>query len=53
MTWVSTWPINNVPQYEHHDTEAEAEAHADQIRRSGRSHYATHYQLALPDEEHQ
>ena len=41
MTWFSTWPAATGPQYQAHDTEASAEAHATEIVRSGQARVAT------------
>lgn len=35
MSWLTTWPEANVPQYAEHATEAEAEAHAAQMVKAG------------------
>lgn len=42
MTWITTWPTGNsqIPQYAEHPTEAAAEAHAAELVRSKRAHYA-------------
>lgn len=42
--WFSTWPGTTGSEYQPHDTEAAAEAHATEIVRSGRARVATIFQ---------
>lgn len=49
MTWISTWPLNNVPQFAAHDTEQEAEAHAAEIVASGKSRVATVFETSTEE----
>lgn len=48
MTWISTWPLNNVPQFAAHETEQEAEAHAKQLRAQGHPQ-AVHFWLTTQE----
>lgn len=45
MTFFTTWPTSNGPQYEPHDTETQAAAHAEQLVRSGRTDTATYFEI--------
>lgn len=45
MTWFTTWPVNGIPQYAEHRTEAKAEKHAEELVRSGRAAVATCFEI--------
>lgn len=35
MTWISTWPLHNCPQFAEHPTEQAAAEHAKTLRATG------------------